>query len=157
MSEHEAIRELLALAAAGVLEPGDQRRVDEHIATCEACRRELESWQRYARELVRLPAPVAPERLAERTRARILEQRAAVAQRRWDDVVLAVLALFAWTVALVTWVMFRLFSGGMISVFQAGFVTILIWSGATTVLAWLTAAVAAVMLGSRRRAMRRMV
>jgi len=157
MSDHASIRELLSLAAAGVLAPHDQRLVDEHVAACEACRLELVQWQLCARELARLPAPVAPEHLAERTRARILAERAAKAERRWDDVVLAVLALFAWTVSLVTWVVFRLFSGGMISVFQAGFLTILIWSGATTVLAWLTAAVAAVMLGSRRKAVRRLV
>jgi anti-sigma factor RsiW len=156
MSEHAAIRELLSLAAAGVLEPDEQRRVQQHVAVCDACRRELEVWQGYSRELVRLPAAVAPKYLAERTRARILAQRAAAAERRWDDIVLAVLILLGWTVSLVAWVVFRLFSGGMLSVLESGFVTISIWLGASTVFAWLTAAVAAVMLGSRR-AVRRMV
>ena len=157
MSEHESIRGLLSLAAAGVLKPDEQRRIEQHAAACEACRRQLELWQSYSRELVRLPAPVAPKHLAERTRARIVQQRAAVADRRWDDVVLAVLVLFGWTVTLVTWIVFRLFTGGMLSVLDYGFVRILVWSGASTAFAWVTAAVAAVMLGSRRRAVRRMI
>ena len=156
MSEHASIRELLSLAAAGVLEPDEQRRVQHHVAVCDACRRELEVWQSYSRDLVRLPAPVAPKHLAERTCARILEQRAAAAQRRWDDIVLGVLVLLGWTVSLVAWVVFRLFSGGMLSVVETSFVTILTWLGASTVFAWLTAAVAAVMLGGRR-SVRRMV
>ena len=156
MSEHASIREILSLAASGALEPDEQRRVQEHIAVCDACRRELEVWQGYSRELVRLPVPVAPKYLAERTCARVLEKRAAATERRWDDIVLVVLVLLGWTVSLVAWVVFRLFSGGMLSVVESSFVTILKWLGASTVFAWLTAAVAAVMLGSRRR-VRRMV
>ena len=157
MSEHESIRELLSLAAAGVLAPEEQRRVEQHAGVCDACQRQLEMWQRYSRELVRLPAPVAPKHLAEQTRARILRERAATADRRWDDIVLAVLVLFGWTVTLVTWIVFRLFTGGLLSVVQVGFVRILMWSGASTVFAWLTAAVAAVMLGIERRATRRLI
>jgi anti-sigma factor RsiW len=156
MSEHASIRELLSLAASGVLEPDEERRVQQHVAVCDACRRELEVWQGYSRELVRLPAPVAPKFLAERTCARVLERRAAAAQRRWDDIVLGVLVLFGWTVSLVAWVVFRLFTGGMLSVVESSFVTILEWLGASTLFAWLTAAVAAVMLGGRR-AVRRTV
>ncbi len=150
MSEHASIRELLSLAAAGVLDPDEQRRVEQHATVCDACRRELELWQGYSRELVRLPAPVAPKYLADRTRALVLEKRAAATERRWDDIVLAVLILLGWTVSLVAWVVFRLFNGGMLSVVESSFVTILEWLGASTLFAWLTAAVAAVMLGSRR-------
>jgi anti-sigma factor RsiW len=156
VSEHASIRELLSLAAAGVLDPDEQRRVEQHATVCDACRRELELWQGYSRELVRLPAPVAPKYLADRTRALVLEKRAAATQRRWDDIVLAVLVLLGWTVSLVAWVVFRLFTGGMLSVMESSFVTILEWLGASTLFAWLTAAVAAVMLGSRR-VVRRMV
>jgi anti-sigma factor RsiW len=156
VSEHASIRELLSLAAAGVLDPDEQRRVEQHATVCDACRRELELWQGYSRELVRLPAPVAPKYLADRTRALVLEKRAAATERRWDDIVLAVLVLLGWTVSLVVWVVFRLFTGGMLSVMESSFVTILEWLGASTLFAWLTAAVAAVMLGSRR-VVRRMV
>lgn len=156
MNEHESIRELLSLAAAGVLEADAHRRVEQHVATCTACRRELEAWQGYANELARLPAPVVPRDLVEKTRTRILGQRAAVADKRWDDVVLGVLALFGWTMAFTTWILVRLFSDNMLALFESGFVKILIWSGASTVFAWLTAAVVAVALGAQRRAVRRM-
>ena len=155
MSEHETIRGWLSLAASGVLEADEQRRVEQHVATCDACRSELEGWQACAHELARLPAPAVPSHLVERTRARVLEQFAAAAERRWDEVVLAVLALFGRTMAILTWILVRLFSGGMLSVFEPGFLTILVWSGISTVFAWLTAAVAAVMVGSRLRGVRR--
>jgi anti-sigma factor RsiW len=153
----ESVRELLSLAAAGVLDAGEQRQVDQHVAACEACRREMEGWQRYARELTRLPAPVVPAHLTERTRALMLQQRAAAADRRWDDVAMAVLALFGWTMALLSWVMVRLFANGLLSLFESGFMKILVWSAASTLLAWLTAGVAAMVLGSQRRAARRMI
>ncbi len=153
MSEHESIRELSGLAAAGVLSAGEQRRIQQHAATCDICRRELETWQAYARELGRLPAPVVPAHLAERTCKRILDRRSAAAEKRWNDVALTVLALYAWTIALVTWVAWRLFQG--VSVFDSGFLRALIWSGVSTGFAWVTAAVAAVILGFQRRIARR--
>ena len=157
MSGHESIRPLLSLAAAGMLEAEQHSRVERHVTTCEACRRELEVWRGYARELTRLPAPAVPAHLAERTRALMLRQRAAAADRRWDDVAMAALALFGWTMALLSWVMVRLFANGLLSLFDSGFVKILVWSAASTVLAWLTAAVGAVVLSGQRRAARRMV
>lgn len=157
MSEHESIRDLLTLAAAGVRDADEQRRVAQHVAVCEACRLELEGWQIYAHELARMPAPKMPKNLAERTLARIVSQRAAAADRRWDGVVLGVLALYGWTMVLVSWIVVRLFTGNILSLLESGFLNILIWSGASTLFAWLTAAVAAVMLGGQRRAARRIV
>ena len=37
MSEHETVRDWLALSAAGLLEPGEERRVHEHAAACAEC------------------------------------------------------------------------------------------------------------------------
>lgn len=157
MSEHESVQEMLSLAAAGVLEAGDQRRVDQHVAACEACRRELDVWRNYARELTRLPVRATPRDLVARTCDRILARRAAAADRRWDEAVLAVLALFAWTTALVTWFLVKLVSGGLLAVIESGFLNAMVWSAGSTGVAWLTAAVAAVMLGSQRRRARRMI
>src|ERR1017187_9784058 len=42
MSEHERYAEDLALYALDALRGEDRARVDEHVATCAACRRELE-------------------------------------------------------------------------------------------------------------------
>ena len=156
MTEHESVREWLNLAAAGVLSAEEHRQVEQHAADCEICRRELEARQGYTRELGRLPAPAVPAHLAERTRVRIAGTRKAAAEQRWSGVVLTVLALYAWTIARVSWVVWRIFTGDAMSLFETGFVKILIWSGASTAFAWVTAAVAAVVLGFQRHSARRM-
>jgi hypothetical protein len=157
MSEHESVRELLSLAAAGVLSAGEQRRVEQHAVECELCSRELESWQAYGHELARLPPPAVPANLAETTRRRIFAQQTAAAEGRWNDVVLTVLSLYAWTIALATWMVWRLVRGDALLLFDAGFVRVVIWSGVSTGFAWVTAAVAALVLGFQRRAARRML
>ncbi len=155
MSEHESMRELLALAAAGALDAEEQRRLDQHAAECPLCRRELEVWSAYSAALQRLPQPALPAQLMERTRSRILQERAAVADRRWDELMLGALALFAWTVGLSFWFLMRVFTGGALVIMGANLVQLGAWSAISTVLVWLTAAAAAMMLGKRRRELRR--
>ena len=155
MSEHESVRGLLALAASGVLDMDEQLRVDRHVRDCEECRREVETWQAYARELHQLPQPQAPARLMERTRNRVLQERAAIIERRWEDLVLAALALFAWTVTLSGWLVLRIFTGGALLIMGTNFLSLAAWSVASTVLAWISAAAAALVLGRKRRQWRR--
>jgi Putative zinc-finger len=155
MNDHERMRELLALAAAGALDIEEQRRLEQHAAECAICRRELEIWSGYAQALQRLPQPAAPAQLLERTRARVLGERAAAADRRWDELMLAALALFAWTVGITGWLLLRVFTGGALVFLGANLVKFGTWSAISTVLVWLTAAVAAIGLGRRRRELRR--
>jgi len=155
MSEHDAMRELLALAAAGALDAAEQRRLDQHAAACPDCRRELETWSIYAQSLQWLPQPSVPAQLVERTRARILQERATAADSRWDELMLAGLALFAWTVGLTIWLVLRLFTGGALMVMGTNLLQLGTWSAVSTVLVWLTAAAAALALGKRRRELRR--
>jgi hypothetical protein len=157
MTEHESMREMLALAAAGALDAEEQRRLDQHARDCPVCRRELEAWSAYARGLRRLPQPAIPGQLAERTRARILQERAVAADRRWDDLMLAALALFAWTVGLSFWFLLRVFSSGALVIMGANLIRLGTWSAVSTVLVWLTAAAAALTLGKRRRELRRVL
>ena len=58
MSEHEAIRKLLALAAAEALEEGELRRVEEHLRECSSCAAEWDAWRALARGMRGLPTPV---------------------------------------------------------------------------------------------------
>ena len=155
MNEHESMRELLALAAAGALDREQQRRLDAHARECPICRHELESWSAYAEGLRRLPQPPVPGQLMERTRARILQERAAAADRRWNDLMLGALALFTWTVGLSFWFLFRIFTGGELVIMGANLVRLGTWSALSTVFVWLTAAAAALALGKRRRDLRR--
>ena len=57
MSEHDKIRELVALAAADALTSAEEKQVAEHVRSCIACSNELGAWQPIASELRRLPTP----------------------------------------------------------------------------------------------------
>ena len=153
MTEHEAVRELLALAAAGALGPEEVRRVEQHARTCEACRAELETWAVYTQGLRTLPQPPSPEGLLERTRARILAEHEVSEERRGHELRLAALALFGWMTSLALWVMVRGFAGGTLIVLGANLGSGWTWMTVSAVVSWATAGTAALMLG--RREMRR--
>jgi predicted anti-sigma-YlaC factor YlaD len=154
-SIHKTYTELLALAACGALDAPEQRLLEEHARECPACRRGLEIWSAYSQGLRQLPQPVPPAQLVERTRARVCQERATAADRRWDEMMLGALALFAWTVGLTVWFVARIFTGGALVIMGANLVRFGAWSAVSTVLVWLTAAVAALALGKRRRDLRR--
>ena len=65
MSAH--VTELLALAAAGALDPAEAARVEAHLAECAACAAEAGEWRRLAEGLGRLPAPRPSRALVART------------------------------------------------------------------------------------------
>lgn len=157
MSEHESARELLALAAAGVLSADEQRLVESHARTCAGCAAELAALVDMTAGLRRLPMPPAPLGLAERTRRLIQAEAAQAAERRWNDAVAVVLALFTWTLGLAFWLIVQLIRGGPAAIWNGGFLQTSLWVTASTVLAWLTAGVAAVVLGHQRRLVRRSI
>ena len=51
MSEHDKIRELLALAAADALTSAEEKQVTEHVRSCIAYSNELGDWRPIASEL----------------------------------------------------------------------------------------------------------
>jgi anti-sigma-K factor RskA len=70
---HESCKEMLAVHALSALDASDQRELQEHLATCDVCRRELAEWQAAAAALAYVAAPVEPsaqlrERILERVR-----------------------------------------------------------------------------------------
>ena len=151
MNEHESIRELLALAAAGALEEKEQRELDRHLAACSACNAELDVFRGLAASLKRMPTPQAPPMLVERTRSRVALELAAMAERRKSHWVMAFLLLFTWTVTLVTWPIVRLLSDGVLSWLDLSFNQTWFGLAGYTALGWLTAGVAGAVLGLRRR------
>jgi predicted anti-sigma-YlaC factor YlaD len=155
MSEHEAIRELLALAAAGALDAADEQRVERHLRGCAACTAEFEQLQGLANSLRRLPTPQAPASLVERTRARVEWRLAEEAENRWNYSVLVFLILFAWTLTLASWPVVRLMSSGLLGWFDPGFGRTWLSLAVYTALLWLTGGVAAATLALRRRRERR--
>ena len=116
MDEHNHIRDLLTLAAAGVLSAEEQRAVEEHVLLCSECRSEFAAWSRLTGALQELPTPQAPMSLVERTRRQLEKQavmRTECRQQRWLFVWLTV---FAWAITLLTWPLFQ-FLGSRVSQF----------------------------------------
>jgi len=155
MSEHETIRELLSLAAAGALDAADEQRVGRHLRGCAACTAEFEQLQGLANSLRRLPTPQPPAPLLERTRARVEWRLAEEAENRWNHRVLVFLILFAWTLTLASWPVVRLMSSGLLGWFDPGFGRTWLSLAVYTALLWLTGGVAAATLALRRRRERR--
>ena len=141
MTEHERIRDLLALAAAGVLAPADDTAVRSHAASCHVCAAELLNLEAIAAELDALPPASAPPGLATRTAARAAEFLAARDQARWERFASLGLSVFGWLLGISFWAALKPVLPGL---------GLLPWLAATTILSWLTAGVAAVILGSRR-------
>ncbi len=77
MTPCNEIRELLSARIDGELSTCDARRLDEHLAGCEDCRRELAEMERVWLGLGALGEPLVPEGLAER-----MIRRTAGAERR---------------------------------------------------------------------------
>jgi hypothetical protein len=157
MNNHESIRPLLAQAAAGILPKEELALVEQHAGTCPGCHRELELLRLYARGLQEMPQPVLPAGLMRRTRARLIQEQEKKAERRWKALTLGLLVLFSWASGIVSWLVVRTFTGGMLSVFGMNLVAVGTWSLMSAVVAWSTAGVAAIVMGKRDELVRRIL
>jgi predicted anti-sigma-YlaC factor YlaD len=147
MSAH--VTELLALAAAGVLEPAEAARVDGHLRECAACTAEAAAWRRLAEGLGRMPPPRPSRVLAARTVEAVEECLAERAERAWNRAALGFLVAFAWTLAVVSWLVMDLVAGGLAARLGGPVGPTVAWYAAYVIAGWLTAGVAAVLLGRR--------
>lgn len=100
MDHHDRMRELIALAAAGVAEAGEQREAELHAAECEPCRAALQAFAAIGRELAALPATPVPPGLSRRTHSRAM---AALAGDRVPAGLLCALGAFSWFMVLAGW------------------------------------------------------
>ena len=108
MSNHETVRELLALSAAGLLEAGEERLVREHARKCAACAAELAEFGSLTAGLGALPVPEPPAGLVARTVVRL----AAEADRRQGFAMAGWTAVFACVFVVVVGQTLRLLAGG---------------------------------------------
>jgi anti-sigma factor RsiW len=145
------MRERLAAAAAGALEPDELRRVEAHAAECDQCAAELQMLYATAAGLAALPMPKVPAGLSGRTKARVRARAGAAAEDRMSGAIVVFLVLFAWTLVLMPWIVGQM-GGGSWMVIGWGLRNPVMWLGATTLLAWVTGgAVALVLLWPRER------
>lgn len=137
MSDHQSIRQLLALSAAGLLDAEEERLVREHVAVCAACAAELDSFAALSAGLAALPSPRPPAFLVARTAALM----AAEADRRHGAIAAAAVAVFALIFVLLAGQALRTWWG------DSAALAWLLWAAVTSVFG----AAAALILISRRR------
>jgi anti-sigma factor RsiW len=155
MTEHEKLKELISLGAAGALGESEERALAVHVARCEECAAELENWRELGAALRRVPTPQAPAQLVERVRAQMVAQGFAEMERRQNFRVAAWLGLVGWTVTLASWPLLRLLSNEAANVMDVQLLHT--WYGlfAITVGGWVAAGAAAAMVALRHRQERR--
>jgi hypothetical protein len=143
MSDHESVRALLALSAAGLLDPDEERLVREHACQCVECAAELEAYASLSAGLSSMPAPQPPAYLVSRTTALV----AAEADRRQGAVFAGGAAVFA--------CVFVLLVGQTLApvVSDSAALAWLVWASISSVLG----AACALVLASRRRLERSIV
>ena len=107
MHDHEEIRELLTLAAAGALSGDEQKQVEEHLRSCPGCKAEFAAWGLLTGALEQMPTPQAPMGLVERTRLRLEKQAELAAERRQQHWLFFWLTVFAWATTLLTLPLFQ--------------------------------------------------
>jgi anti-sigma factor RsiW len=108
MKDHQAVQELLSLAAAGVLNPKEQQRVQEHLQRCDICRVEFDDWQKITHELRILPTPQAPVGLLLRTQ-RLIQSRQFLAANNPGSLLLpSLLLMFSWVSLFLNYHLLRL-------------------------------------------------
>lgn len=153
MSEHDSIRELLALAASGALDAEEEQRVTRHLATCEACAAELESWRSLTGALRRLPTPQPSATLVERTYAQAASELAAQARRTNGNGVrtLVWLVAFTWAFTLATCPVITFVCESLFPALRGEWTRLWIPVAGLSLLGWMTAGAAAVMIGWQRR------
>ncbi len=156
MSEHDKIRELLALAAAGALTSAEEKRVAEHVRSCISCSNELEAWRPIAAELRGLPTPQPSSWLVQTTIARAEAKLIEQAEHDWNRRAMIVLVAFAWLLTIASWTVFHFVSERFASLLGPQFGYTWIGFAAFTALGWLAGGVAAVMLAVRQRGERRL-
>jgi len=140
MTPHEAIRQSLALSAAGLLDPAGERRVREHVRACPECAAMLDAFAALSAGLSALPAPPPPHLLA-RTLGMLTAEVAAQADRRRGAILAAAGGLFGWILLLAGWQTYRILTG------NSG---LLVWLVFSTIPSLLGAGAVTALLGQRR-------
>jgi len=156
LDSHGQIRELLALAAAGALGPEEDLLVARHLESCDECSAELERWRVLTGGLRRLPTPQPRAAVVERALAQAETRLAEEIEHRWNRAVIVFLVLYAWILTVVSWPVFRLITGGLLTRFEPGVNHPWLLFAVFTILVWATGGVAAVVLARHRQQERRM-
>lgn len=155
MSEHEKIRELLALAAAEAVGASEEARINEHLRLCAECSARFGLWQEIQSELRRIPTPQAPASLVQRTIASAQNALLEESDRRSEHRTIAVALVFSWLFVAVSWPLAQFLGHGWMALVGSGFKKGWENFAVFTALCWLAGAAAAIMLAARKQRERR--
>lgn len=147
MSGH--VSDLLALAAAGVLDREEQGRVDAHLRDCADCARRARAWHGLAEGLRDLPESKPSRALVARARAAVERVKAEREERAWNRAALGFVIVFGWTLTGVGWLIFKLVMGGLALRLDRPLGPAIAWFAAYLVAGWVAAGAAALLLGRR--------
>jgi anti-sigma factor RsiW len=155
-NEHDAVRELLPLAAAGVLDAAEEARLAAHIRLCPDCAANLGGWQQVGAGLRRIPTPQAPAALVERTITLAQNRLTQESDRRTERRIVTLVLIFSWAFVAISWPLAQLLAHGWQSLlgfgFEQGWENFVVF----TAVCWLAGAAAAILLGVRRSRERRL-
>jgi anti-sigma factor RsiW len=149
MSDH--VTDRLGLAAAGALDSAEEARIDAHLAGCATCATAAGQWRHLAEGLRSLPAPRASRALLARTVEAVERSLAERSERAWNQAALGFVIAFAWTLAVVSWLLMDLMSGELALRLGRPLGTTAAWYAAYVVAGWLMAGAAVVLLGRGAR------
>lgn len=141
--------DLLALSAAGALDPEEQARVDTHLRECPDCAGQAKQWRTLGDGLRDLPTPAPSAGLRARTRAAVERLQAEREERTWNRVALGFLIVFGWTLTGVAWLLLELVVGELALRLDQPLGPTAAWFMAYLVVGWVAAAAATMLLGRR--------
>ena len=153
MSTHSEIRELLALAASGLLDSTEEKMVRDHLRECDGCAAELAQWQIIMHALGHQPAPRLSKSLARATIAQVKDAHLARSEARVRNFFLSAAIGFGVLFSLAT---ILLLSAGIryFGIFNTGGSALITAMFLSTAFTAATAGVAAaVLLGAERKAL----
>jgi hypothetical protein len=156
MNEHNRIRELVVLAAAGILTATQEKHVVKHMRSCIVCSNELNIWQSITTDLRGLPTPQPSSRLMQVTLARAQMRLTGQAEHDWNRCVMIFVVAFAWLLIVAAWPVSHFASRHFGNMLGPQFGSTWIGFAAFVALAWLEGGVAAAMLAIRHRGKRRL-
>jgi anti-sigma factor RsiW len=111
MKNHNELKELLSLAAAGALGEDEAVEVSRHVGQCAVCKEALEQWETLARACTALPAVAVPVWLSQKTLIRVRQRRQMAEEHRRENFVFAGLAAFSWIMSVVSCYVIHLTAG----------------------------------------------
>jgi len=151
MNTHSKVRDLLALAASGLLSDAEEKLVHQHLQECAACAAELDRWRLITGALSQRPAPQFSASLAQQTVSRVKDAYSAQSEKRVSAFFLSFAIGFGWLFCLVS-VLFFAAAINHFSFSNIGSASIAVALLLSTVFTIITAGVAAwVLMGAERK------